>query len=152
MANSIEREAFFKQLAEKAKNTQCFIYNPNQLITLRTSRLEISQPTLTHTGWGLNEQQVWLEFYCLNKEKAAVHAVENSERFQKLFSHKEAIEHAFGESLIWDFEPTRIKQSVISRTPVAANAHNQALWETIQNDLVARTTRFGAALEPFIRA
>lgn len=150
MKKSIEREMFFKQLAEKAKNAQCFIYNPDRPISMRTNRLEIGQPTLTHTGWGLNEQQAWLEFYCVDKDNSAVHSVENSERFQKLFSHKEEIERAFGESLIWDFEPARIKQSVISRTAVAATDYNQYTWKKIQDDLVDRTSRLGAALKPFL--
>jgi Domain of unknown function (DUF4268) len=150
MAHSIEREMFFKQLAEKAQQAQCFIYNPDRPITSHTSRLDIAQSTLSHTGWGLNEQQVWLEFYCFNKEKSAVQAEENRERFQKLFAHKDEIESAFGESLIWDFEPARIKQSVISRTPVIATAYNQAQWGEIQDDLIARTTRFGAVLKPYL--
>jgi hypothetical protein len=150
MIKSKEREMFFKQLAEKAKNAQCFIYNPDKPISIRTNRLESSQPTLTHTGWGLNEQQAWLEFYCIDKDNSAVHSVENRERFQKLFSHKEEIERAFGESLIWDFEPERIKQSVISRTAVAAAGYNQYMWGKIQDDLVERTSRLGAALKPFL--
>jgi hypothetical protein len=150
MIKSKEREMFFKQLAEKAKNAQCFIYNPDTPISIRTNRLEIGQPTLTHTGWGLNEQQAWLEFYCVDKDNSSVHSAENSERFQKLFSHKEEIERSFGESLIWDFEPTRIKQSVISRTAVAAEGYNQYMWEKIQDDLVERTSRLGAALKPFL--
>ena len=152
MTKSAERASFFKELAIKAKNAQCFIYNPDKPISVNTNRLEINQPTLTHTGWGLNEQQVWLEFFCADKERSTVHAAENSERFQKVFSHQEEIERVFGESLIWDFEPTRIKQSVISRTPVTATVYNQYMWGKIQDDLVARTTRLGAALKPFLYA
>jgi hypothetical protein len=150
MTKSPERASFFRALAGKAKAAHCFIYNPDKPISVNTNRLEINQPTLTHTGWGVNEQQVWLEFYCLDKRMTAIHAKENSERFQKLVSHKEEIERTFGESLIWDFEPTRIKQSVISRTPVTATVYNQYLWEKIQDDLVERTARLGAALKPFL--
>lgn len=150
MIKSAERASFFKQLAQKAKEAQCFIYNPEQAISRNTTRLEIGEGTLTHTGWGVNENQVWLEFYCVNKEKTAEHAAENSARFQKLFAHQAEIEQAFGEALIWDFEPTRIKQSVISQTPIAAVGYNQYLWEKIQNDLIGRTIRLGAALTPFL--
>ncbi len=150
MKKSAERVSFFKQLAEKAKKAQCFIYNPDRDISVNANRLEVAELLLTHTGWGVNEQQVWLEFYCFNKEKTAEHAAENRERFQKLFSQKEEIERAFGESLIWDFEATRIKQSVISRTPVAATVYNQYIWEKIQDDLVDRTARLGAVLKTFL--
>lgn len=150
MKKSEERTMFFKQLAEKAKKAQCFIYNPDRDISINTNRLEVAELLLTHTGWGVNEQQIWLEFYCFNKEKTAEHSAENRERFQKLFSHKEEIESAFGESLIWDFEPTRVKQSVISRSPVTATGYNQYMWEKIQDDLVDRTSRLGAAVKPFL--
>jgi hypothetical protein len=151
MLKSIPREAFFNQLAEKAMRAHCFIYVTGQQITLQTSRLELPHPTLTHTGWGLNEQQVWLEFYCFGKGKTEQQAVENRERFQKLLAHKDEIESAFGESLIWDFEPARIKQSVISRTPEAASPTNLPFWGTIQDDLIARAIRFEAALKPFLQ-
>jgi hypothetical protein len=150
MTKSAERASFFKELSIKAKNAYCFIYNSNTAISINTNRLEVGQPTMTHTGWGLNEQQVWLEFYCVDKRKNAIHSAENRERFQMVFSHKEEIESAFGESLIWDFDPTRIKQSVISRTPVAATVYNQYMWGKIQDDLVDRTARLGAALKPFL--
>jgi len=151
MLKSIPREEFFNQLADKAQRTHCFIYVTGQKITLQTSRLDLPHPTLTHTGWGLNEQQVWLEFYCFGKGKIEQQAAENRERFQKLFAHKEEIERIFGESLIWDFEPTRIKQSVISRTPEAASPTNLPFWGKIQDDLVARAIRFEAALKPFLQ-
>jgi len=151
MLKSIPREEFFNQLADKAKRANCFIYVTGQKITLQTSRLELPHPTLTHTGWGLNEQQVWLEFYCFGKGKTAQQAAENRERFQNLFAHKEEIERVFGESLIWDFEPTRIKQSIISRTPEAASPSNLPFWGKIQDDLVARAIRFEAALKPFLQ-
>jgi hypothetical protein len=150
MRKSTEKALFFKQLAEKARETGCFIYNPKKAISISTNRLEVGEYTLTHTGWGLNEQQVWLEFYCVDKTKNAVHSAENRERFQKLFSHKCEIERLFGESLIWDFEPTRIKQSVIAKTPTPATMDNQRDWDEIQNDLIERTVRLGAALEPFL--
>ena len=151
MLKSIPREEFFNQLADKAQRAHCFIYVTGQKITLQTSRLDLPHPTLTHTGWGLNEQQVWLEFYCFGKGKIEQQAAENRERFQKLFAHKEEIERVFGESLIWDFEPTRIKQSIISRTPEAASPSNLPFWGKIQDDLVARAIRFEAALKPFLQ-
>lgn len=150
MTKSPIKEMYIKQLAEKAKLANCFIYNPRKTISINTNRLEVGEKALTHTGWGLNEREVWLEFYCVDKSKTAIHAAENIKRFQKLFAHRVEIEKAFGEGLIWDFDPLRTKQSVISRATIEATEDNQPKWGQIQDDLIARTIRLGLVLKPFL--
>jgi len=150
MTKSPMKEIFLKQLAEKAKLANCFIYNPKKTISISTNRLEVGEKALTHTGWGLNEREVWLEFYCVDKSKTTIHADENKKRFQKLFSHRVEIEKALGEGLIWDFDPLRTKQSVISRAIIEATENNQPMWGKIQDDLIARTIRLGSVLKHFL--
>jgi hypothetical protein len=158
MKKSPLREKFLKQLAEKAKLANCFIYNPAKPVSEVTKCLEVgerlyqgSNITLPHTGWAANERQVWLDFYCVTTSKTEQHAAENRERFQKLYLHKVEIEKAFGENLIWDFEPTRVKQSVISLALISATETNTTLWGEIQDDLVNRMSRLGKVIKPFLR-
>jgi hypothetical protein len=74
----------------------------------------------------------------------------NKSRFHFFQTHKESIEKAFGEPLIWEFKEGRKQHYVRSMSP-AGGLENETGWVDIQNDLVDRLIRLEAAIKPLIK-
>jgi hypothetical protein len=74
----------------------------------------------------------------------------NKGRFEAFAAHKEEIEKAFGESLIWDFKVNRKQHYIRSLCPVGG-LEDESKWKEIQNDLVDRLIRMEATLRPWIK-
>jgi len=74
----------------------------------------------------------------------------NKERYEKLTLHKDKIEEAFGEKLIWDFKENR-KQHYLSTLSTVGGIDEIDKWPDIQNDLVDRLIRFEQSLRPYIK-
>ena len=145
------KQDFFTQLALKARSENCFIYNPDKVIIAGTTRLEIGEQLLSHTGWGLNESRVWLEFYNAEPKKSAVELPENKRRFESLVVYRNIIDKAFGEPLEWDYKEGRKHQKVVCRARGKASAGNRKDWAKIQDELINRTKRLGNVLKPYLQ-
>jgi hypothetical protein len=77
-------------------------------------------------------------------------AESNKRMFDELFSHKEQIEEAFGESLIWQ----RLDQKRASRISygmtVGGYKDVEDNWQTIQEAMIDAMARFEKSLAPFL--
>jgi len=74
----------------------------------------------------------------------------NKTRFDLLFEHKDDIEQKFGESLEWDFNPSRKQQYIKTDSPVG-NLDDEDKWDIIQNDMTDRFVRLEKAIRNYIK-
>jgi hypothetical protein len=74
----------------------------------------------------------------------------NEKRFTTLIAHKDEIEKAFGEHLVWDFKAGRKQHYIRSICPIGG-LEDEDKWQEIQSDLVDRLIRMDAALKPWLK-
>lgn len=96
-------------------------------------------------------------YYCASKTGSRVEiyidradADTNKVIFDQLFSHKEEIETAFGNSLFWQRLDTKRACRISYDLPLGVYKDVESDWETIQTALIETMVKFERAFSPFI--
>ncbi len=139
----ILRQRFWAHLLERARN--------------RTKLHARRKPTTSHSlDTGAGKTGLFLTYVIL-KDRARVelyinrpNADENKRIFDQLFAHREEIEQAFGDSLLWQ----RLDQSRASRIAyyvMDRGLRHQEDWPQIQEAMIDAMIRLEQALRPFLK-
>lgn len=96
-------------------------------------------------------------YYCASKTGSRVEIYidradvdTNKVIFDQLFSHKEEIETAFGNSLFWQRLDTKRACRISYDLPLGVYKDVESDWETIQTALIETMVKFERAFSPFI--
>ena len=149
-----------KELAERHLQRRAFWESLLRLSNARTKLFSAVSPS--HDTWiGAGAGRSGLSFnYVVNQHVARaelyIDAGKDSEvwnrvQFQSLANHRNDIEEAFGEALVWDVKESR-RACRISSIPLSKGYTDAAEWPSIQEDMVDAMARLEKVLRPYLTA
>jgi hypothetical protein len=75
----------------------------------------------------------------------------NKEYFKKLFVNKEAIEHSFGDAIVWEELPES-KMSRIRYDLLDVNYYDENQWDKMNQFFITFLPKFESAFRPFVKS
>lgn len=139
------RQRFWTLLLNKAKEKTNLHSNitPGQYSWLGTSAGKRG----LGFNYGIRQFNSQVELYI---DRGSDSKEENERIFDELFMHKDEIEAAFGDSLLWERLESK-RACRISKQLSFGGYRNEDKWDTVADNMIDVMIRFEKALKPFIR-